>query len=158
QKISFASEPGDRVPAWLLVPHASEDSGKKRPAVLCLHQTTPIGKDEPAGLGTNPDLAYARELAERGYVTLAPDYPNFGEYKLDVYELGYASATMKAIWNNKRAVDLLCSLKEVDPSRVGVIGHSLGGHNAIFTALFDRRLKAVVSSCGFNAFPNYFKG
>ena len=42
--------------------------------------------------------------------------------------------------------------------RIGVIGHSLGGHNAIFTALFDGRIKAVVSSCGFNAFPFYYKG
>ena len=83
--------------------------------MLCLHQTIAIGKDEPAGLGQNRELAYARELAERGYVTLAPDYPNFGEYKINVYDLGYASATMKAIWNNLRAIDLLCSLDEVDP-------------------------------------------
>ncbi len=33
-----------------------------------------------------------------------------------------------------------------------MIGHSLGGHNAIFTALFDERLRAVVSSCGFCRF------
>jgi hypothetical protein len=39
-----------------------------------------------------------------------------------------------------------------------VIGHSLGGHNSIFTAIFDQRIKAVVSSCGFNAFPYYYKG
>jgi pimeloyl-ACP methyl ester carboxylesterase len=39
-----------------------------------------------------------------------------------------------------------------------VIGHSLGGHNAIFTAAFDERLKAVVSSCGFTAFPQYYGG
>ena len=117
-----------------------------------------IGKDEPVGLGGKPDLWYAMELARRGYVVLAPDYPNFGEYQLDVYKLGYASATMKAIWNNLRAVDLLCSLDEVDPDRIGVIGHSLGGHNAIFTALFEPRIKAIVSSCGFNAFPYYFKG
>ena len=88
---------------------------QKHPAVLCLHQTIAIGKDEPAGLGQNRELAYARELAERGYVTLAPDYPNFGEYKINVYDLGYASATMKAIWNNLRAIDLLCDLDEVDP-------------------------------------------
>ena len=25
------------------------------------------------------------QLAERGYVTLAPDYPSFGEYKYDFY-------------------------------------------------------------------------
>lgn len=123
-----------------------------------MHQTIAIGRDEPVGLGSNRELAYARELTERGYVTLAPDYPNFGEYKVNVYDLGYASATMKAIWNNLRAVDLLCGLTEVDPQRIGVIGHSLGGHNAIFTALFDGRIKAVVSSCGYNAFPHYYKG
>ena len=158
RKITFATEPGDRVPAWLLIPDVPQGATTRRPAVLCLHQTIAIGKDEPVGLGKNQELAYARELAERGYVALAPDYPNFGEYKVDVYHLGYASATMKAIWNNLRAVDVLCALKEVDPNRIGVIGHSLGGHNAIFTALFDRRLEAVVSSCGFNAFPHYYKG
>jgi dienelactone hydrolase len=158
KKITFATEPGDRVPAWLLIPEARGATESRRPAMLCLHQTVPIGKDEPIGLGGKPDLRYAMELARRGYVALAPDYPNFGEYKIDVYKLGYASATMKAIWNNLRAVDLLCSLEEVAPDRIGVIGHSLGGHNAIFTALFEPRIQAVVSSCGFNAFPFYYKG
>jgi dienelactone hydrolase len=158
KKVSFGVEPGDRVPAWLLIPVAPSESAKGRPAALCLHQTIAIGKDEPAGLGTNLELAYGSELATRGYVVLIPDYPNFGEYKLDVYNLGYASATMKAVWNNMRAIDLLSSLPEVDANRIGVIGHSLGGHNAIFTALFDCRIKAVVSSCGFNAFSYYYQG
>jgi pimeloyl-ACP methyl ester carboxylesterase len=158
KKISFASEPGDRVPAWLLIPDQPQKPAVKAPAALCLHQTVAIGKDEPAGLGQNHELAYGRELAERGYAVIAPDYPSFGEYKIDVYAMGYSSATMKAIWNNLRAIDLLCSLDEVDPARIAVIGHSLGGHNAIFTALFDNRIKAVVSSCGFNAFPFYYKG
>ncbi|MDR3618057.1 MAG: alpha/beta fold hydrolase [Paludisphaera borealis] len=158
-KIDFQSEPGDRVPAWLLIPDSRAGEGAvKRPAMLCLHQTVAIGKDEPAGLGQNPNLDYGRELAERGYVTIAPDYPNFGEYQRDVYAMGYASASMKAIWNNTRAVDLLVSLPEVDPGRIGVVGHSLGGHNAIFTALFEPRIKAVVSSSSFNAFPYYYKG
>jgi dienelactone hydrolase len=65
---------------------------------------------------------------------------------------------MKGIWNHMRAVDLLAGLPEVDPERIGVIGHSLGGHNSIFVALFDPRIKAVVSSSGFNAFPYYYKG
>jgi dienelactone hydrolase len=37
---------------------------------------------------------------------------------------------MKAIWNNIQAVDLLESLGYVDVDGIGVIGHSLGGHNA----------------------------
>jgi fermentation-respiration switch protein FrsA (DUF1100 family) len=156
-KLSYASEPGDRVPAWLLVPRTKRGP-EKLPAMLCLHQTVAIGKDEPVGLGGKPNLRYAKELAERGYVALAPDYPIFGERKVDVYELGYASASMKAIWDHLRGVDLLSSLPEVDPTRIGVIGHSLGGHNSIFAALFDPRLKAVVSSCGFNSFPYYYQG
>jgi dienelactone hydrolase len=152
--VSFAVEKGDRLPALLLVPH---DLKKKAPAMLCLHQTTALGKKEPAGMG-NRNLAYAAELAERGFVTLAPDYPGYGDYKIDAYSLGYVSATMKGIWNHRRAVDLLASLPEVDPERIGVIGHSLGGHNSIFVALFEPRIKVVVSSCGFNAFPKYYGG
>jgi dienelactone hydrolase len=154
RKISYLAEPGDRVPAFLLIPR---ESGK-RPAVLCLHQTTPGGKAEPVGLGGKKSLRYAADLAERGYVALAPDYPNFGEHRFDPYSHGYSSGTMKAIRDNVRALDLLQSLPEVDPGRLGCIGHSLGGHNAIFTAAFDRRIKAVVSSCGFTAFGRYYGG
>jgi dienelactone hydrolase len=152
--ISFASEAGDRVPAFLLIPH--ELKGRV-PAVLCLHQTTALGKQEPAGMGLK-NLAYAAELAERGMVTLAPDYPGYGDYKIDVYAKGYVSATMKGIWNHCRAVDVLQALPEVDPAQIGVIGHSLGGHNSLFVAAFEPRIKAVVTSCGFNAFPKYYGG
>jgi dienelactone hydrolase len=125
--------------------------------MLCLHQTRDLGKLEPAGMGLR-NLAYAAELAERGMVTLAPDYPGFGDYKIDVYAKGYVSATMKGIWNHSRAVDVLTALPEVDPARIGVIGHSLGGHNSLFVAAFDTRIKAAVTSCGFTAFPKYMKG
>lgn len=155
RKITFVTEAGDRVPAYLFIPN---DRKGKVPAMLCLHQTTPTGKSEPAGVSGNPNLHYAAELAERGYVALAPDYPGYGDYRCDAYARGYASATMKGIVNHRRAVDLLASLPEVDPERIGVIGHSLGGHNALFLAAFEPRLKAVVTSCGFNAFLKYKGG
>ena len=81
-----------------------------------------------------------------------------GEYKLDVYKMGYQSATMKAVWNHMRVVDYLQSLPEVDGDRIGAIGHSLGGHNSIFLGVFDERIKCVVSNCGFNSFAKYMKG
>lgn len=154
-RIDYLAESGDRVPAWLFIPLGVR---KPRPAIVCLHQTTRIGKDETAGLGGKPELHLALELAQRGYVTIAPDYPNFGEYPYDPYVNGYTSATMKGIWNHMRAIDVLQSLPEVDGTRIGAVGHSLGGHNALFLAAFDARVKAVVSSCGFTSFEKYMKG
>ena len=118
------------------------------------------GKDEPAGLSGQQTLHYAHQLAQRGYVCLAPDYPSFGEYDFDFGKPDdtYASGSMKAVWNNVRAIDLLETLPQVDRDRIGCIGHSLGGHNALFTAVFDQRLRAVVTSCGFTAFDRYYGG
>ena len=155
KKLTFASGDGDLVPAYLFLPRKAKG---KKPAVLCLHQTTAIGKAEPAGLGGKPNLHYALELAERGFVTLAPDYPGYGDYKIDAYAMGYVSATMKGIRNHRRAVDLLVSMPEVDRRRIGVIGHSLGGHNSLFVAAFDPRVAAVITSCGFTSFAKYYGG
>ncbi|MCX5671588.1 MAG: acetylxylan esterase, partial [Planctomycetota bacterium] len=53
---------------------------------------------------------------------------------------------------------VLASLAEVDGRRIGCIGHSLGGHNAVFLAAFDSRVAVAVSSCGFNSFAKYGGG
>jgi dienelactone hydrolase len=155
RRISYLAEQGDRVPAYLLLP---EGLANPAPAMLGLHQTTAFGKGEPAGHGGKPNLHYGLELANRGYITLMPDYPGFGDNEFDPYTHGYASASMKGIWNHMRAVDLLVELPEVDSDRIGCIGHSLGGHNTLFVAAFDERLRVMVSSCGFNAFSKYVGG
>ncbi|MCA9264852.1 MAG: alpha/beta fold hydrolase, partial [Planctomycetales bacterium] len=156
-KLTYRSSPETRVPAFLLVP--LELTGPA-PAMLCLHPTHALGKGQVCGLGGNPTRFYAHELAQRGYVCLAPDYPTFGDYAVDFAspDNPYASGSMRAIWDNLRAVDLLETLPEVDPDRIGCIGHSLGGHNALFTAAFDRRLRVIATSCGFTAFGDYYEG
>ena len=157
QKVRYDVAPGETVIAWLLKPLESDS---RLPAMLCLHQTTRIGKDEPAAIGGKPHLHYAHELASQGYVCLVPDYPSFGEDDFDfaAHADRWQSGSMKAIWNNIRCIDFLETLPQVDPDRIGVIGHSLGGHNALFTAAFDQRIGAVVTSCGFTAFHSYKGG
>lgn len=143
--------------AYLFLP--KESRKEVQPAVLCLHQTVPIGKEEPAGMGGSANLHYALELAERGYVTLAPDYPSFGEYHFDFKtQPQWLSGSMKAIWNNMRCLDLLQQLPQVHGQKLGCIGHSLGGHNTIFTSFFDKRVSVAVSSCGFTRFHKYYGG
>jgi len=156
-KISFAAEAGDRVPAYLFLPLGLKE-GQTVPAILALHPTSPLGKGVVAGFGDKENRAYALELARRGYIVLAPDYPSFGDYKYDFDTDRYESGTMKGIFNHMRCVDLLQSLPGVDGQRIGVIGHSLGGHNAMFVGAFDERLKAIVSSCGWTPFHDYYKG
>ena len=146
--ITFTPEKGDRLPADLYLPDPLP-AGTKLPAMLALHPTGTLGKRIVAGEGPRTNRQYAMELAQRGYVVIAPDYPSFGDTQdYDFAGDAYISGTMKGIVNHMRCVDLLQSMPEVDPDRIGVIGHSLGGHNAMFVAVFDERLKVTVSSCG----------
>jgi dienelactone hydrolase len=156
RKITYASDLSSRVTAYLLVP---KNLGRGSAAMICLHDGTPLGKDEPAGLGGRQDMHFADELARKGYVCLVPDYPSYGE---DHYNLAdspaYAGGAMKAVWDNIRGIDLLESMPEINPKRIGIIGHGLGGQNALLTAAFDYRISATVTSCGFTTFPRYKGG
>lgn len=159
QLITYASEPNGRVTAYLLIPKSASQKGAKLPSILALHPTDmSMGHGVVVGLSDKPNRSYASELAERGYVVLAPSYPLMASYQPDLKALGYQSGTMKAIWDNMRGVDLLESLPYVKKNNTGVIGHSLGGHNSIYTAVFDPRLKAIVSSCGFDSYVEYMNG
>jgi len=158
--ITYSSEPGSRVPAYLCIPKAVLKDKKKVPAILCLHGTdNNVGHGVVVGLGNKANRSYASELAQRGYVTLAPNYPLLAKYQPDIKKLGWESGTLKAVWDNKRGLDLLESLPYVDASKgFATIGHSLGGHNSVFTAVFDERLKVVVTSCGLDSFLDYYQG
>ncbi len=155
--ITYVSEPGCRVPAYLLIPHAALTA--PAPAALCLHPTDDrIGHKVVVGLGGRANRAYASELAQAGFVALAPAYPLLANYRPDWSALGYQSGTMKAIWDNMRGLDLLAELPFVAGQSFAAIGHSLGGHNSIYTAVFEPRIAVVVSSCGFDSYQDYMDG
>jgi dienelactone hydrolase len=159
--ISYASEPGGRVPAYLLVPKALRGKvNAKGPAVLCLHPTNnDVGHGVVVGLGGKQNRQYASELAERGYVVLAPNYPLLANYQPDLKKLGWESGTLKAVWDNIAGLNLLESLPYVNHEKgFAAIGHSLGGHNSVYTAAFDDRIKVVVTSCGLDSFLDYYGG
>ena len=54
----------------------------------------------------------------------------------------------KMLADAMRATDLLVSQPDVDPARIGAIGHSLGAKETLYLAGFDRRIIAAVSSEG----------
>ena len=156
--ISYLAEPEGRVPAYLLIPKAALTNSVRCRGVLSLHSTQAGGNKATAGVAAHPGNEHGVELAKRGYVVIAPPYPLLAGYNPDLKALGYESGTMKAIWDNIRALDLLESLPFVETNGFAAIGHSLGGHNSVYTAVFDPRIKVVVSSCGLDSYRDYMDG
>jgi len=158
RSVRYSVEPDERITAYVLIP---KNAKGRLPAVLCIHPTTPYGKEQPIGEDKREggqDRAYALELVRRGYVTISYDLMSAGERcfpgrehfdTAPFYEKhpGW-SARGKDIWDAGRAVDLLATMKEVDPERIGSIGHSQGGGITIHAMSLDKRIKAGVSNCG----------
>lgn len=82
----------------------------------------------------------ARELAQDGYMVIRFDYVGCGESTGN-----YGSEDMDSMIAQTRAVlDYGISSNDVDPQRVTLIGHSLGGAVALLTSIRDRRVKNLV--------------
>lgn len=159
--IEYSVDNRERVRAYLCLPNVPDRSTARLPGMLVLHQTIAAGKREPMRLEGSPSLAFAADLAERGYVTLAPDSIAAGEridmgkpFDTRMYYIRHPdlSAMGKMLYDAKRALDLLASVEGVDAQRLGAIGHSLGAEGAMMLAAFDRRVKAAVASCGYATF------
>ena len=85
ESVTYEVEPGDRVPALMLVPDGV-DGNNPAPAVLVCHQHNGqwhLGKSEPAGLAGNPMHHTGAALAREGYVVLCPDALCFEERQSD---------------------------------------------------------------------------
>ncbi len=167
-KVVFDTEVMMSVPAFLLVPHGRVGPG---PAVLAAHGHGP-GKSEACGLertGT-PNADYGHQLAERGYVVLAPDMRCFGErldwnpedhYACDTNLVHAVMAGLNPLaenlWDLGRALDVLESHPLVDPARIGMAGLSYGGTVTLFLAAIDERVATAVVSGYFSSWAESHK-
>lgn len=158
--VGYEAEPDDVVPAVMLIPRGRTPP---LPAVICHHQHAgqfELGKSEVLGWKGNPQQAYAAELCARGYITLAPDAIGFEErahprmsgqhyegFLAQEYLLKGLTLQGKLIWDVIRAVDYLASRPEVDPGRIGMIGHSLGAAETWFSMAAEPRIKVGAASC-----------
>jgi dienelactone hydrolase len=102
-------------------------------------------------------LDYARVLTRNGYVTISPEHfccatrlPKEGPYDTAAFYKKHPdwSAIGKSTFENHIALNVLAAMPEVDPSRLGATGLSLGGHNTVFIAAYDSRVKCAVPIVG----------
>lgn len=175
EKVIYRSDVDVWVPAYVLYPKKGDSP---RPGVVALHGhgTGKVGVVgfKPDGSGPAGEEDYHKSmgvrLAERGMVVIAPEQACFGERRdektaaagdpkantcrhVSFYAqlLGKTVAGMR-VWDAMRAVDVLQSLPEVDPERIGCIGISGGGTTTLFTAALDPRIKAAVIASYLNTF------
>jgi dienelactone hydrolase len=164
EDLAWAAPDGQRVTAFLIRPVL----GGRLPAVICLHGTGGSRESETArefgpGEWTRPGeskphtrmLGWARELARRGFVTLALTQrgldrrapPDTNDQAKDLLVRG--RTLMGAIVQEiRQAVTYLEQRDDVARGKTAVSGMSFGGITAFYTWLVDRRVNGLVSICG----------
>lgn len=145
-RIRFFWTPDEETEAYLLIPEGKN----KRPAVV----TVFYEPESAVGLGDREYRDFAYQLARRGFVALsigtteATEARTYSIYYPDIDAAEVEPLSMLA-YAAANAWHLLAALPEVDPERIGIVGHSFGGKWAMFAAaLFDRFAAAVWSDPG----------
>ena len=155
QLVRYEGEPGIFVEGYLLIPKAAVDSKAKCPAVLAMHPTTNATIDDIAGISGQDTKQFGLALAQRGFIVFCPrcflwqDVNSLNE-AVEKHRERHPKTTgmAKMLYDAVRGVDVLESLPQVDRTRIGAIGHSLGAKEALYLAAFDERIKAAAASEG----------
>ena len=115
------------------------------PAVILLQGSGPSDRDETAG-NLKPFRDLAEGLAEKGIAVYRFDKRSYA-YGAEMAANRQATLVDEYIEDAVNAVQLLAQQDRIDPERIYVLGHSLGG-NAI-PAVARELEKAPVKACGF---------
>ncbi len=159
KKIVFQTRPGIYATANLFMP----DGNGPYPAVINMLGHWRKGKIDSTG-----PQPVGHALASGGYICLTPDPWGSGERTTVHGDFEYHGAGLGAslmnigesmlglqVSDNMRGVDLLCSLSQADPKKIGATGASGGGNQTMWLAAVDERVKASVAVVSVGTFESY---
>jgi len=157
-KINYLSNDGIEIPCYLFV----HEDDEKRPGILIIpghgsfKQTAGLTDDKNKYFELDYNSGYqnsaAEYLAKQGFVTLTCEQRGFGELDRISPHAIMANAILVGrsyqgvlIDDHISEITLLQSLNQVDDTKIGVAGVSLGGEQALYLGAVDERVKATVS-------------
>ena len=143
------------VPAFWIAPKQSRG---RIPTILYHHAhggDYEIGKRELlAGRKSLQTPAYADALASAGYAALCIDAWGFGERRGRTESALFKEMIWRGqvlwgmmIYDSLRALDYLCAREDVDATRIGTMGFSMGSTMAWWLAALDPRVRVCVDLC-----------
>ena len=151
--IRYECEPNLFVEAYLLRPPIVD--GVRRPGLVALHHTAQATIDEIAGVSGPESRKIGLKLAQRGFVVICPRCFLWQDAAtlmtaVETFQSRHPQSLgmRKMLFDGQRALDILAAQSDVDPKRIGAVGHSLGAKEAMYLAAFDQRVKAAVASEG----------
>ena len=155
EKLLFDINGEELVPAYFTRP---KNRSGKIPAILFNHShfgQYEVGKEEfVKGRKEMQSPPYALALARAGYAGLCLDMWAFGERRekteMDLFKAmlwkGQVMFGMM-VYDNLRALDYLTKREDIDNSRIGTIGMSMGSTMSWWLAALDERIKVCVDLC-----------
>lgn len=135
-KVRFYWIPNEQTEGYLLVPNKK---GKK-PAVI----TVFYEPETAVGIGGKPHRDFAYQLTKRGFVTLSLGTSQTTQNRtFSIYYPGIENAELQPLsalaYAAANAWHVLAKVKDVDSTRIGIMGHSYGGKWAMFAScLYDK--------------------
>ena len=117
--------------------------GSNFPAVVLVTGSGPQDRDETL-LQHKPFLVIADHLSRHGIAVLRYDDRGVGQSGGDFA----TSTTQDFAQDAAAAIGFLAARDDIDPGRIGLIGHSEGGNIATMLAASDRRLAHVIMLAG----------
>lgn len=134
-----------------------EETPSRRGAVVLLHHT---------GDGGESMRKFAEALAKRGLIAVALDARGYGRTAgpdggRETYMRALERAAVHGegqpflfdpVWDAMRLIDYLCSRDDIDSARIGLLGNSKGGMEAVLLAAVDERVRATVPLIGVQSF------
>lgn len=154
EDLRFQADHDNWVPAIVVKPrHAAP----KLPAIICLPGTSGTRQhltDARLRLTEFPRLGWARALSKQGFLTISLDYRGSEARQQNIYlealreQLAGRSYMGLLVQETIRAVDYLQTRADVDGTKLGITGFSLGGAIAWYTAAVEPRLSVIVPVCG----------